>query len=205
MPGPVYGDPKRRQYELFGTILGGSFTSRLNQNLREEHGYTYGAGCAYAMNPAVGYFTAGSRVRADVTGASVGEFMKEFEGIRGGNVSGDEARKARSAGRMEMIRSFEGLNGILGAAAQLVMNERPFSELGTELSELAKITAEDLNAIARRAVPLETGVLVLVGDKGTMTEQLEGLGLPAAVEVTVAGDPVESGGAAGAGAGSRSK
>jgi len=96
MPGPVYADPKRRQHQLLGTILGGSFTSRLNQNLREEHGYTYGAGCAYAMNPSVGYFTAASRVRADVTGASVGEFMEEFEGIRGGDISGEEARKARS-------------------------------------------------------------------------------------------------------------
>ena len=137
-----------------------------------------------------GYFIASSRVRADVTGASIGEFLKEFKAIRGGDISAEEARKARSSGRMDMIQSFAGLQGILATASTLVLNDRPFTDLGQELSEVAKITDGDLNGIAREAVPLEAGVLVLVGDKGKVTEQLEGLGLPQPVELTVAGDPV---------------
>ena len=189
MPGPRYADPNRPKLDLFETILGGSFTSRLNQNLREAHGYTYGARCSYSMNPSVGYFTASSSVRADVTGASVGEFLKEFRRIRGGDISDVEARKARSSRRMGMIQSFAGLGGILGTAATLVRNGRPFSDIGDELQAVASVTESDLNRLAYNAVPLEKGLLLLVGDKKLILEQLAGLDLPEPVELTVTGDP----------------
>jgi predicted Zn-dependent peptidase len=191
LPAPLHADPKRQQYELFGTILGGSFTSRLNQNLREDKGYTYGARCNYSMGPNVGYFTASSRVRADVTGASIGEFLGEFNGIRSGDISAREAEKARSTGRVRMVQSFAGLNGILGAAAALIENNQPFSDLGEELARIAAVTEKDLNGIASGAVPLETGVLVLVGDKENVLSQLEGLALPQPVEFTAAGEKVQ--------------
>ena len=193
MPGPVYGDLDRTKYELFRTILGGSFTSRLNQNLREEHGYTYGAGCQYRMEPAVGYMVAYSSVRTDVTGESVREFLNEFRGIRGANISDEETRKARSSGRMDMIQSFSGLRGIIGAASTLARNGRPFSDLGQELAAVARVSRDDLNGIANEAVPLEQSLLVLVGDKAEILPQLEGLDLPAPVELTVTGDPVGNG------------
>lgn len=193
MPGPVYGDASRTKIRLLGTILGGSFTSRLNHNLREEHGYTYGAGCRYVMEPSVGYLLAASTVRADVTGASVGEFLKEFRGLRTGDVTGEEAGKARKSDRMDMIQSFAGLNGVLGTAVTLVRNGRPFSDLGEELAAVARVTEGDLNGLARGAVPLETGVLVLVGDKKAILPQLDGLGLPAPIELTVEGDPAGGG------------
>jgi len=193
MPGPVYGDADRTKYELFRTILGGSFTSRLNQNLREEHGYTYGAGCTYRMDPAVGYMMAYSNVRADVTGESIREFLNEFRGVRGADISDEEARKARSSGRMDMIQSFSGLRGIIGAASTLVRNGRPFSDLGEELAAVARVSRDDLNGIANEAVPVEHSLLVLVGDKAQILPQLEGLELPAPVELTVTGDPVGNG------------
>jgi predicted Zn-dependent peptidase len=188
MPGPTYADPQRPKLGLFNTILGGTFTSRLNQNLREEHGYTYGAGSRYAMNPSVGYFTAGSSVRTDVTGASLGEFVKEFAAVRGGDISSEEAGKARATRRMEMVESFSGLQGILSVAAELVRNDRPFSELGAELQAIAEVTETDLNRLAHDAVPLEQGLLVLVGDKGQILPQLGELDLPTPIELTVTGE-----------------
>ncbi|HXI01907.1 MAG TPA: pitrilysin family protein, partial [Candidatus Saccharimonadales bacterium] len=177
MPAPSYESPDRKKYDLLGTILGGSFTSRLNHNLREEHGYTYGAGCGYVMEPSLGYMTASSRVRTDVTGAALGEFYKEFRGIRNGDVTDEEARKARASERTDLIRSFSGLDGILGSATTLVVNHRPFTGLGDDLAAVSKITAGDLNGIAHAAVPLESGVLVLVGDRKAILPQLEGLKL----------------------------
>ena len=190
MPASSYADPNRPKLLLLNTILGGSFTSRLNQNLREEHGYTYGARSRFTMNPSVGYFTASSSVRADVTGASVSEFLKEFAKIRSGDVSAAETRKAIATRRMQMIQSFQGLSGILGSAATLVRNGRPFTELGDELDAIAKVTDTDLNALVRDAVALERGLLVLVGDKQSILAQLEGLDLPTPIELTVAADPV---------------
>ncbi|MFQ5495561.1 MAG: insulinase family protein, partial [Phycisphaerae bacterium] len=190
MPGPRYADPNRIPLHLFNTILGGSFTSRLNKNLREDHGYTYGARCNYAMGTSVGFFTASSNVRADVTGASLGEFLKEFAAIRTGNISEEEARKARSAQRMRMIRSFAGLGGILSSAATLVRNGRPFSDLGDELQAVDRIGEGNLNRLAYRAVPLDKGLLVLVGDKALILDQLKEVDLPAAVELSPSGDPI---------------
>ncbi len=192
MPGPAYADRNRPAYQLFNTILGGSFTSRLNKNLREDHGYTYGARSSFAMQPDLGYFTASSSVRTDVTGASVAEFLKEFEGIRGGNIASVEARKARSSERMRMIRSFAGLGGILSKAATLVRNNRPFTDLGEELAVVSNIGESDLNRIAYEAVPLDQALLVLVGDKKRIVEQLTGLPLPSMIEWSVTGDPMNS-------------
>ncbi|MFQ5462310.1 MAG: M16 family metallopeptidase [Phycisphaerae bacterium] len=192
MPGPRYADRNRPVFQLFNTILGGSFTSRLNKNLREDHGYTYGARSSYAMQPDVGYFTASSSVRTDVTGASIAEFLKEFEGIRGGNIAPEEARKARSSQRMRMIRSFAGLGGILSTAGTLVRNNRPFSDLGEELAIISRIGESDLNRIAYDAVPLDHALLVLVGDKKRIMEQWAGLDLPKPIEWSVTGAPINS-------------
>ena len=110
--------------------------------------------------------------------------------IRGGNISGEEAGKARAAGRMDMIQSFAGLRGILGAATTLVRNNRPFSDLGEELKAIAAVRKSDLNRLTYGAVPLEKGLLVLVGDKKLVLEQLKGLELPTPVELTVNADVV---------------
>jgi len=187
MPAPSYGDPARPKLELMNTILGGSFTSRLNQNLREAHGYTYGARSRFTMSPRVGYFVASSSVRADVTGASLGEFLKEFRKLRSGDISADEASKARTNHRMDLMQSFEGLNGTLSAAATLVRNNRPFSQLGDDLRLVSQIDEGTLNRLAYNAVPLEKAVLVLVGDKATILKQLKGLDLPKPVEMTPEG------------------
>ena len=67
---------------MVNTILGGSFTSRLNQNLREQHGYAYGASSSFAMRAAAGPFIANAGVQTDKTTASLEEFFTEFEAIR---------------------------------------------------------------------------------------------------------------------------
>ncbi|MCO6438934.1 MAG: insulinase family protein [Phycisphaerae bacterium] len=178
MPGPVYGNANRLKFELLGTILGGSFTSRLNQNLREEHGYTYGARSGYTMDRSVGYLSAGSDVFANVSGPAVGEFLKELRGIRNGDITADEARKARLSQRRSLIDAFEGLGGILGSGAEMLRYGRPFSAIGDDLAAVMRISEDDLNKLANSAVPLENALLVLVGDRKAIMEQLQGLDLP---------------------------
>ncbi len=190
MPGPNYADPRRVPLGLFNTILGGSFTSRLNQNLREEKGYTYGARSGFTMESSAGYFTASSSVRADVTGASISEFLKEFAQIRGGDISSTEAGKARATQRRAMMERFQGLSGTLSAAANLIRHGRTFSAMGEDLTQIAQVKANDLNKIAYDAIPLDKSVLVLVGDKHSILKQIAGLGLPDPIEMTATGDLV---------------
>ena len=79
----------------------------------------------------------------------------------------------------------------LSTAATLVRNNRPFSAIGDELNAITRVTDKDLNALAHNAVPLEKALLLLVGDKDEITRQLEGLDLPAPIELTVTGDPAD--------------
>jgi predicted Zn-dependent peptidase len=178
LPGIPYEDPKRLTYGALGTILGGSFTSRLNQNLREAKGYTYGAGSSYTFELPLGYFVASAAVRADVTGASIDEFLKEMKGIQAGNVTPQEAAKAASIERAGVVESMSSLESLLGTAMSLYAEHRPFSDLAKELSAIASIDAAKINGLAQSAIDLGRGVLVLVGDKATILKQLEGKGLP---------------------------
>ena len=86
------------------------------------------------------------------------------------------------------MQSFEGLGGMLIAAAELEKNGLPFSALGEELKSIGATTATDLNELAAKAIRLDESLLVLVGDKRLIEAQLKGLDLPAPVELTVEGD-----------------
>lgn len=190
LPGPKFDHPRRLHYDLLNTILGGSFTSRLNQNLRERNGFTYGARSQFIMTPTAGYFSAGSDVGSEVTGAALKEFFNEFNALRSGDVSGEEARKSRETNRMEMIQSFQGLGGLIVIAQTLEANGLPFRSLGEDLTAIAAATETDLNGLAPAALPLDQALLVLVGDKATILEQIKDLDLPEPEELTVTGDPV---------------
>ncbi|HYE62347.1 MAG TPA: pitrilysin family protein [Phycisphaerales bacterium] len=188
-PGVPYTSKDRVQRQLLNELFGGGFTSRINQNLREDKGYTYGAASSFVMQPSTGYFIASSSVRADVTGAALGEFLKEFERIHKGDITPEEAAKAMESQRVETVRGFSGLSGVLAAAGQLVAVGLPFETIASDMQAMRRVTAADLNTLARPATPISHGVLVLVGDKATILPQLKDLNLPAPVEYTIDGEP----------------
>lgn len=178
-PGFAYANPKRVPLELLSTILGGSFTSRLNQNLREAHGYTYGARSSFAMNISAGAFTASASVKTEVTGAALKEFLSEFKRIRAGDISDSEAGKARETVRNDTVSSFAGLHGLLAAGIEAWENKLPFETVAQDLAAGEKVTAAELNALAKPSIAIENAVLVLVGDRAKILEQIKDLDLPA--------------------------
>ncbi|HLQ36268.1 MAG TPA: pitrilysin family protein, partial [Planctomycetota bacterium] len=193
-PGPRYGEPQRLRLQLLNTLLGGSFTSRLNQNLREHHGYAYGAGSSFSMAPYSGHFEAAASVKADVTGAALQEFLAEFARLThgdGGDVTPAEADKARATVRTEFVQTFGSLHGVLAAAGERTLNGLPFATLAADLAQVDTITAAELNALCKQALPIEQGVLVLVGDRQTILTQLKDLGLPPPTELDAHARPVQ--------------
>ncbi len=194
MPGPKITDPNRARYEVLNTLLGGAFTSRLNQNLREQHGYTYGAGSRYLMRPTVGMFVARAAVKADVTGPSLTEFFRELNRTRDGDVTPAEAAKASQTVRTDTIHELAGIHGPIGAATPLIVAGLGYETVGADLDAALKTTASDLNQSARAAIPLEHGVLVLVGDKKLILSQIKDLKLPTPIELGPEGEPVSSSG-----------
>jgi predicted Zn-dependent peptidase len=193
-PAPSARDDGRAMYRVLNTALGGSFTSRLNYNLREQHGYTYGAGSRFNQGPNNGYFMASAAVKADVTGASLKEFMKEFARLRdgkGGDLTDEEITKARETISTETVQVFEGLGQIIGVAADLNRCGLPFSTISGDLAAMKSLDASKVNASAKDALQLDHGVLVLVGDKTLILSQIKDLGLPTPVEVDAQGEPVK--------------
>ena len=178
LPAPTARDARRIRLEAIASLFGGTFTSRLNANLRENKGYTYGAGASFALDPSVGYMVAGADVRTNVTGASLHEFLKEFASIRTGNITSDEVVKAVGAMRTERVQSASTVAGLVGTAAAMYEDGRSYTDLGKDFTEISSLTPASLNAIVKGALPLEDGVLILVGDKAAILEQLKGIGLP---------------------------
>lgn len=191
-PSVTSADSNRVSLDLLNTILGGSFTSRLNQNLREKNGYTYGARSNFGLNPSLGMFTATTSVKAEQTGPALREFMGELRRISSGDISKDEAKKARETVQSDTIGNFGTLSGIAGTAAGLVSERRPWDSIAADLTSIDSIDDAKLNGLAKDAVKLNKAVLVLVGDKTLVLEQLKKLVddkvIPAPTVVNVEGE-----------------
>ena len=105
--------------QVLNTVLGGSFTSRLNQNLREEHGYAYGAGSRFDMRLAAGPFTASAGVQTDKTAESLTEFFNELEAIAA-PIGADELAKAKNYLALGFPGDFETLGDLAARLEELV-------------------------------------------------------------------------------------
>ncbi|MCC6229548.1 MAG: insulinase family protein [Phycisphaerales bacterium] len=190
-PSVAASDPSRVGLRLMSTILGGSFTSRLNQNLRERNGYTYGARCSFTHTAQTGWFGAGAAVQSEVTGKALKEFLNEFNAIRSNTITAAELTKARETLRTEAARQFSTLGGFVSAAESLLEDGMGWDSIAKDMDAMEKVSLDQLNELASRALRLDKGVLVLVGDKKLIEEQIKDLGLPAPTEVDVEGRPVK--------------
>jgi len=191
-PGAAMNDPSRVERDHLAMILGGSFTSRLNQNLREKTGFTYGARAAFSMAPSLGCFEARAAVQTKVTGPAITELLSEFSRIRAGDITADETQKAALSIRQDVVGDFATLDGILGQAAGRAASGLSFATIATDLTHASSITPRTLNTLAKNAITTDQGVLVLVGDKSAILPQLEALkNLPGASIVDSYGNEVK--------------
>ncbi len=193
-PGVAFGDASRVERRLANIILGGSFTSRLNQNLREKNGFTYGARSRFIMDARTGYFTASSDVQTPVTGAALREFVVELRRLAGerGDISDAELSKAGRTYRTDTIQQLETLEGLVATAAALGEVGVAWETISADLREAAAVTSADLNALTEAMVGFDRSLIVLVGDRETILAQLEGLkdlGLGKVEQMEVTGEP----------------
>ena len=178
-PGEVRTSPDRPALGALNAILGGSFTSRLNFNLREQKGYTYGAGSSFGFYRRAGSFTARAAVFTEVTAPAVSEFLREIAAIREAPVTPTELTKARAT---LLGRVAEGLSTSGGIAAQYA--ELRLYGLGVDaparfVAALESAEAVDLQRLAQRHLDPERMAIVIVGDRAVIEKPLLALGLPA--------------------------
>lgn len=175
-PGIAATSAEQVPLRLTSTILGSGFSSRVNQNLREEKGYTYGASAGGRSFRVGGAITGGADVRNEVTGAALQEFIKEYRRIGSDLVPADE---------MEMSKRYVAGTYLLttqlqGAVAQTLANNwlvgRPAEYLGEYVPLIQKVTAEQVREIGKKYFSPETQSLIVVGDPSAVAEQLKAFG-----------------------------
>ena len=157
-------------------ILGGSFTSRLNQNLREEHGYAYGASSTFDMRGSAGPFFAAAGVQTDKTAEALTEFFKELDGIRK-PIPADELEKAKNYVALLLPRNFETTREprrIARAAVHL----QPARRLLRDLHQRVRaVTPADVQRAAERYIQPDKFAVVVVGDRKTIEPGIRALNL----------------------------
>src|SRR5205807_595772 len=165
----------------------GSFTSRLNRNLREVHGYTYGVRSGFNNRRTYGTFTVSTSVKANVTGPALKEMMAELNRITTADITADEARKARETFRTQLTERFGSLDAMLGTVHGLLLLGAPLDSTTQDLAKAAKADANALNSAMKQTIDLKRSVLILVGDKKLILEQIKDLQLAKPVELDADG------------------
>jgi zinc protease len=161
--------------QVLNTLLGGSFTSRLNQNLRETHGYTYGAGSGFAMRLGRGPFSAGAAVVTEKTDSAVIEFFRELNRIRDEVVPADELDRAKQFLALRLPQQMETTGQIAGRLAELAVYDLPLDYYGDYVEQIMAVTAADVQRVAREYVHPDRAAVVVVGDRQVIEPGLQEL------------------------------
>jgi zinc protease len=196
-PGIAVGHPDEHALELATTVFGGFFGSRLNMNLREAKGYTYGAGASADARLGVGPLNLYSAVRADVTGPALAEFMRELSDVKARPITSKELEAAREG----LIRSypgyFETVEGLGFNAAALYFKRRPMDEFARSVAGLEKATPAEVQRVAEAYLDPAAMQIILVGDPDVVQKQVGALNLGKLTQMNVAGAGMPVGGPAG--------
>jgi len=177
--------------ELMNTILGGSFTSRLNLNLREDKGYTYGAFSSFSYGRSQGLWACGAGVQTQFNKEALIEFTQELSAITDTRViTSEELEMAKTNLTRGFAQRFETLGRLVDQIAELVSYDLPMAEITRYLSELDGISLDEVRAAARKYIDLSKVVVIIVGDAKVIEPGIVDLNLGPLVHLDVEGNKI---------------
>ncbi len=162
---------------VFNQILGGQFTSRLNEKLREEKGFTYGVRSHFDFRRSAGPFTIGASLQSDRLAEALDDLRREVESLLDDrpptSAELDDARRALIEGQ---ARHYETPSSLVSRFANIMLHDLPPDEPSRLPERLASVTLDTLTTAARRHIHPESLVAVIVADAELVSESLQGLG-----------------------------
>ena len=161
---------------VLNTILGGSFSSRLNMNLREQHGYTYGASSQFDMRAAAGPFAAAAGVQTDKTSESLKEFFNELNGILQ-PVPADELSRAKNYVALRYPNSFETTGDISRRLEDALIYRLPDDYFPKYVQNIQAVSGADVQRVAQKYIAPGRFAVVVVGDAKTVEPGIRALNL----------------------------
>jgi predicted Zn-dependent peptidase len=165
---------------LLNAILGGQFVSRINLNLREQKGYTYGAQTAFDFHRIAGAFVLQTSVQTDATADAARESLNEIAAIRGERPpTADEMDFGRATLTRGFARNFETTDQIARALTQLATYDLPDDTFNRFVPAIRGVEADELIVAAQRHLHPEELIVVAVGDATKLESGLSSLGLGA--------------------------
>jgi predicted Zn-dependent peptidase len=187
-PGPPRSTPDYYALQVMNTILGGMFQSRLNANIREEKGYSYGVNSGFAFGRGPGAFRAGGDIVSAKSDAALVEFMKELRGIIGSRpVTDEELTTAKDALTQRLPGTFASVGAINGAITGIWAQGLPVNYYQQYAPKIAAITKDDVVRVAKKYIDLDHLAIVIVGDRASIEGPLKATGVAPIVLVDIDG------------------
>jgi zinc protease len=194
LPGPPRNTPDYFALQVLNTILGGQFQSRLNANIREQKGYSYGVNSGFGYGKGPGAFRAGGSIFSAKTDAALIEFMKELKGIVGEKpITDEEIKTAKEALIQGLPQRFASVTAISGAITSLTVQGLPDDFYQTYAANVSAVTKEDLLRVAKRYIDLKNLAIVIVGNRAEVEAPLKATGIAPITVIDVEGNPAETG------------
>jgi zinc protease len=175
-PGPFAAAPDAAAIKLMNAGLGGLFTSRINNQLREVKGYTYGIYSGYTMGRERGQFAIRGSVRTDVTGAALADMWAEIDGMRAKPMGAAELGRVRNAQLLSLPGLFDTNGVVVAGYAGNWTSGLPLTAITALPRQYGAITAAAALKAAQRHLDPAQLIVVAVGDKGKIVPQLEAMG-----------------------------
>jgi zinc protease len=191
LPGPRRDTPDYYSIQVMNNLLGGLFQSRLNHNIREVKGYSYGVGSRFAFGRGPGAFRAGGGIVTAKTDSALIEFMKEFRGVEGEvPFTDDEITQGKESLIQSLPRRFGSVNGIGASVASIFTEDLPETYFQDFADHINSVTREDLVRVAKRYVDLQHLNIIIVGDRAAVEGPLKATGIAPIVLLDIEGRPV---------------
>ena len=190
LPGPPRNTPDYFALQVLNTILGGQFQSRLNANIREQKGYSYGVNSGFNYGKGPGAFRAGGSIFTAKTDAALIEFMKELKGIVGEKpITDEELKTAKESLIQGLPQRFASVSAISGAITSLTVLGLPDDYYQNYAKNVSAVTKEDLQRVAKQYIDLNHLAIVIVGDRSQVESSLKATGIAPITFIDLDGNP----------------
>jgi zinc protease len=191
LPGPSRNTPDYFALQVLNQILGGQFQSRLNANIREQKGYSYGVGSGFGYGKGPGAFRASGAIVSGKTDLALIEFMKELKGITGEiPITDEEVKVAKESLIQGLPQRFGPVSAISGAITSLTVQGLPEDYYQTYAKNVSAVTKEDLLRVAKRYIDLSNLAIVIVGDRASVEAPLKATAIAPITILDLEGNPV---------------
>lgn len=174
---------------VMNTVLGGSFASRLNEDLREDKGYTYGATSQFDMRKYAGPFTAAAEIVSAKSDSALIEFMKQLRGIRD-TVPTNELNKTKRYLQLELPSAFETTGGIATRLSDVALYRLPLDYYDHVVDAIGAVTQREVQGVAARYIDPSHFTVVIVGDRKSIEGPIRALNIGSMVFLDIDGKPI---------------